>query len=124
MALEEAKHHSQLVARLEEEAMLELRSGLAELQDEVRSKVEDLEETMHKLEREYQEAKSVFNRMGSKRKHDVEEELFEKWRNCEQKLRRSEKELKDLDRFFEQQHGQETPFRRSRLEGHAPMHLL
>nr|CDJ81093.1 unnamed protein product [Haemonchus contortus] len=49
-ALEEAKHHSQLVARLEEETMLELRSELPE----VRSKVEDLEETMHKLERECQ----------------------------------------------------------------------
>ncbi|VDO49258.1 unnamed protein product [Haemonchus placei] len=33
-ALEEAKHHSQLVARLEEETMLELRSGLADLQSE------------------------------------------------------------------------------------------
>ncbi|XGW28656.1 hypothetical protein V3C99_008440, partial [Haemonchus contortus] len=99
-ALEEAKHHSQLVARLEEKTMLELRSGLADLQNEARSKVEDSEETMHKLEMECQEAKSVFYRKGSKRKHDVKDELLEKRRICEQKLRRRGKELKDLDRFL------------------------
>ncbi|VDO61480.1 unnamed protein product [Haemonchus placei] len=54
----------------------------------------------HELKEMLQEAKSVFNRKGSKRKHDVEEELLEKRRICEQKLRRSEKELKDLDRFL------------------------